>query len=99
MSCWGRKGERCAMLLHVGRGLCKWWLLRGRSHKYCDTTRRADRTLRVQGALWPMRNACDGDGRFLDDGLTVFPFDGVGAHAVCVAATVVSCYSAVCSAS
>ncbi|EKG03702.1 surface protease GP63, putative, partial [Trypanosoma cruzi] len=46
-----------------------------------------------------MNNACDGDGRFLDDGLTVFPFDGVDAHAVCMAASVVSCYSTVCSAS
>ncbi|RNC45352.1 putative surface protease GP63, partial [Trypanosoma cruzi] len=46
-----------------------------------------------------MKNACDGDGRFLDDRLTVFPFDGVGAHAVCVAASVVSCYSAVYTAS
>ncbi|EAN85571.1 hypothetical protein Tc00.1047053509521.10 [Trypanosoma cruzi] len=49
----------------------------------------------VEGALRSMmRTLCDGDGRSFDDGLTVRLFDGVGAHAVCMAASVVSCYSA-----
>ncbi|RNC53425.1 surface protease GP63 [Trypanosoma cruzi] len=99
MSSWERRRERCAMLLHPELTLCKWWQVGERSHKHCNTTREADETLRVQGALRPIRNVCDGDGRSVDDGLTVSPIDGVGAHAVCMAASVVSCYSAACVAS
>ncbi|RNC51841.1 hypothetical protein TcCL_ESM11005 [Trypanosoma cruzi] len=49
---------------------------------------------RVEGAVRLVMTLCDGDGRSLDDGLTVRLFGGVGAHAVCMAASVVSCCSA-----